>query len=871
MAHRPHVGSNPSRIAPAVMIISALLLATCLTDAAHAQWTLTGGGVSCTIDQSTGAIDALASDKAGPILRPNRHEYSLVLPEGEPVVASEADDEVRDADAQKLPGELTVRCHNAKLQLDITKTYRLDDETGWLFCTISAGNADRPKAFFRMAADVQVAPAFWARAMIHHPTMHSGTPALIQTRDVTKPMSLDIAKGAGYMAIANTRKGATLAVFQSQIEGEPVFFDAVWVGGRAAGGAVTLDRGRWRHPLVEGPVGGGIAKPFTTQYCYAVTHGDHLDALFAYAQQPDVRDMVDEAFFDAPAWIDDVIIDEAFDLSTLDGFRNTWSVVGQKMPYGLVMVSLWGQYGEYNQDHLYLDEQVHAWEGKKKTYSEEFIAKYWPHGHSLDKSNKVRYLPSATAKVIQDLKAVSPRLRIGIYTHFSSATHGVDAPSFQEHPEWAARDGKGERYHGRGEWAMDDDYASIRLNNALPEVQKYFLEQWEGILRYVQPDFMYIDGTPRAQPMHDWPRHQIFAHNGNNKALFRGLVQLSNKHGKVLKWNYPVSVFAHEGYHEYPAFGFYERDWRLSVARMVDCLILSAPEFRISFAGDRPSSADPTDPMNRFRLNCLLMQNVKMSLLNAPGKTQWLLQTMPYLMAHYELRQRHVVNARISPNGLTDGSEIEAHAWRMRDAGLVTLMNHDVDAATVETAFDIKPMGLRPGRPVYVWRLELPDPQHVDFADVSEDSPIRRLARQSLIAQLPKAPKRLTLSVELPSEQPVMLLLAQSPAMIESVNGVANQFHLPQFDGIRTTGLTSPDGRQLDVTIESDADNVAVLIPMPEGATDVGNIRQRKWHETTGEGVAPGYDAIEHTIVEQNSKRCVRVLVGIGSTQVLIN
>ena len=248
-------------------------------------------------------------------------------------------------------------------------------------------------------------------------------------------------------------------------------------------------------------------------------------------------------------------------------------------------------------------------------------------------------------------------------------------------------------------------------------------------------------------------------------------------------------------------------------------------------------------------------------------------QGAPYIQAAYELRNRDLVGADVRPNWLEDpDTQTEVYAWRMSDGyGLVTVMNHDVDPRTETVAFDTKPLGLRPGRPVYVWCLEMADPRTVDFSVDTMESPIRRLADQRLLQAGANLPKRASIELELPSENPVELVVTHSPAVITAVDDRPCQYWLPAAYGVTASGTVNSANGQITVMVKNPKARAEVLIALPEGGARTIDVRQRKWSETVAAGVAVSAEAMIHATVDVGGRRFAKVTVGSGDTEVTID
>ena len=107
-------------------------------------------------------------------------------------------------------------------------------------------------------------------------------------------------------------------------------------------------------------------------------------------------------------------------------------------------------------------------------------------------------------------------------------------------------------------------------------------------------------------------------------------------------------------------------------------------------------------------------------------------------------------------------------------------MNHDDRLERQTITYDPGDFAdFKADRPTWVWRIDFPHPDAVSYDGVTDSSPIRRLARHSKAGFFESLPKRVEYSADFPRKRPALLVVTQTPGLIESTNGRPCQLLLP--------------------------------------------------------------------------------------------
>ena len=172
---------------------------------------------------------------------------------------------------------------------------------------------------------------------------------------------------------------------------------------------------------------------------------------------------------------------------------------------------------------------------------------------------------------------------------------------------------------------------------------------------------------------------------------------------------------------------------------------------------------------------------------------------------------------------------------------------------------------------MFVWRLEMADPRTVDFAEVTPESPIRRLATQALLRVEDRPPERLSLELALPSDNPVTAFVTRCPALVTSVDGNPCQYWLPSAYGVRAGGALDPASGVSDVVVDSKADKAEVLVAAPHNKKDRLSVVQFRWGKALpGAGVAVGPEAIDYEPLTLGGRLFIKAAIEKGRTQITV-
>ena len=483
--------------------------------------------------------------------------------------------------------------------------------------------------------------------------------------------------------------------------------------------------------------------------------------------------------------------------------------------------------------------------------------------------------PEKNMRNIRLMQELTPRIKAGYYTHFGSvsAKNGSALARLAEKNGWISHRPDGSPNMHRTDYNMEDNRAAVAITRFERGYRQWQQHRFRQLFNSNGVDLIYMDTAVRPTGYeYDWkefrsPTARIIIDHYN------GFLATAQAFGGTVTMNMPIPTANTSGFPEFPWFQNYERNWRRLAGRIALIQALNPVDRRLYFGGFIHPNGNPTDPAMRVHLNCLRMYAMGLGMLDVKlveDKQDVYVLGAPYIQAGYEIRSRILADAQIEPNWLKDHElEVEAYAWKGTEKfGLVTVMNHNPDPVAQLVSFDTSPLGLRRGKSTLVWKYEMPDPRTIDYTGVTMESPIRGLASSKLIRVEDSLPKRLSVGLELPADNPIELAITHSPAVIISVDGKPCQYWLPSAYGVDTTGVMSSG--QINVTVENVNQRADVMIVLTESFGDSPNVQQRRWSETHDAGGAVGYEAIHFKVVRVDGRPFVSCRVGPGQTEIVI-
>lgn len=887
----------------------ALLLHSLLLSA-HG-WTLTGGDTRWEIDERTGAIRTGVSASSVEAIRRCRDVYEVVY-----ATRVEVQDEslcrVLSSKTSGLPTSLTLRCELPELGLSIEKRYRIDERTGWLMKQTSIVAPELEKGFFHLLSSVGVSSSMWRGSYLYHPIWNSGGSPMIRAEDIAERHNLRAADGTGLMTLSNPGHALVIGHVRYAVSGTPEFFDHC-IGIRGIGKDIipgvetrqtdTVVRpGKWTMSCVHGAVGNGVTKPVSVEVGYALMNGDLYDFQLVYKAIPPIRDILHYDALNTPPWVRNQLIDVWTDYTVDNGTTGrAFAKLFQRMWFGNVTMVVFGYYedtysypgdDEQWEEHwnTVLDKPFYHEDfktGKQRGKSpEEYIVRYG----DAERAEGVlvarcRWKPSeqrAAIRKILEASGNSPRLKVAVYTHMG--TSGLDRESVivRKHPELITRRANGRPYRHRTDYNMNDNYpVGILMQGADPIMQNWWVDTLERQLDYFDRDITYFDVLFRSSVKVDWNHHRA-VQNQEMYPQYRRFVEVAHDRGAALFTNYAVPVFNDMGYTEQAGFPTYRKDWYGYAARISGQQVLNRPG-RPLIVVNTPHAFESPFPPDSLHADCVsyvlntpLLHNARMSLhpasQNDPERQErFASKALPWLQAFFELRLREYVNPHVSPRWWAEETQLESHGYRLdKMSGVVAFMNHGKPSGPERVSFQTAPLGLQPGKPAWMWRLQMPHPQDADDSTPGDDAPIPRLASQTQVAFYEALPEILAYEESWPVETPVLLMITHSPALIRSVGGRTCQFFLAEAFGARIKGSLERKSGRIDLTVFNYENDIELLVPGRPGTMPLRAQMHQVGTTHPGTDVLPAAREAEVEPVEIDGQTYLQLRSPRGSTEFVV-
>jgi hypothetical protein len=819
-------------------------LASCLMASSVSGITLSSGGIRYQLSPDHGNLQEASED--GPAFISESFDCYRLLSADAVVEGLESDDVVVEENSGPNEDRVTFKCRNEELGLALDKTYSIDREHGWLFKKVEVRADAGVGGMLLFESGVEVPPEWWNGAMLWEPVWHTPISPFKPAREIKEFTNLAPRNGCrSFIALYQPRKNTCILHFRWGGE-EFEHFDVV--GERENFGKRVWPR-RWLLGSQERFVGGPHDRIFTTQMVYGLHEGTAQHALMTYAALPEYRELFVDHLEGSPAWVDDTYIDEHWDVSALrHGYDQLLKdVLEKKIYFGNIMTTLWGAFPH-----------------------ELYIVR--PEDREPDSPDD----PEKNMKHLRLMQGLSPRIKAGYYTHFGSVStkNGSTLSKLAKEQGWISHRRDGTPSMHRTDYNMENEKTAVDMTRFEPGFREFYQRRFRELFEHNGVDLIYMDTAVRPGSYeYDWKEFRAPAAR-DVIDMYNGFLATAQEFGGTVTMNMPIPTGNTSGFTELPWFQAYENDWRRLAGRAALFQALNPVARRLYLAGYIMPSGKPTDPSIRLHLNCMRMYAMGLGMLDVKPveyKRDLYIQGAPYIQAGYEIRSRILANAAISPDWFKMHEiEVEAYAWKMTETyGLVTVMNHEPYPVKQTVAFDTKPLGLRRGRPAFVWQHEMPDPRMVDYDGVTMESPIRGLASRRLILVKKSVPKRMTLDLELPGDNPVEIAITHSPAVITSVDDKPCQYWLPSAYGVAVSGVAASG--TLSVTVENVGESADILIVLQDKFGDSPTVKQRKWSKSHETGVALGYEPIEFSVLRIDDNKFISCEVGPGQTEITIN
>lgn len=716
---------------------------------------LESGGAVWRIDDRNGALASVKAVSGETVLTRVENRYCVMSASGDRTLSEARDRVVNDRSAN---GRIILDCRNGDMPgLGIVKEYWIENN-GLRRKLTFTGGAGAGKQYLTPVTELFFAPEFrrgsyilgsgYIGPLIPFPQVTEPTP-VVQYYQTTKGMVLSNPPGrksfAHYRLQLNDK--TVFPWWQSTINSyreKPNILYYTPDGWSMALGTIDLEPGK-RFSVTD------------TMNLFGGTWFEFFDDV--YGADPVVRGELD-AIRPTPEWLKDVRL-VTFDKSEL-GLRRLAEATGD----GYIMVLLMrltGDWGDYRFD---------------KDGANGFFG-----GHISGPELR---------DYIKSLKAISPRIKVGLYNWITSAD--VAAPVYKEHPEWfKSLDRDGNESH-----LFPGSAPNFGTMVNRPDCAEFMWKQLLESSDYLGTDYIYLDETKTTNFI-NWQTGEL-VRDDHWYDLWRNLKAHS---AKPLFFNGRGNPYGDinfiEAYHQLePGM------WRefAGMGLGVEAFLKLRPDARISplywnskvdyatrllALGWIPTLADSTDN---------------------------LLNHLDFVRAAYETGNADPLNAVYTPDWKKDpGTKIESYAVRRRDSSdvLMSFINRTGKTGDVPVSVDLASLGFKPAERINIWGMKVDKDTEPRYTASDAEWKAAR-DKQHWLGGLVTAPELLYSGPaagtwretvkSLADNQLYQLLITPSPLAVYALDGLGANYFYTARKGLRINGMK----------IAGELDNIEIIL-----------------------------------------------------------
>ncbi len=523
-----------------------------------------------------------------------------------------------------------------------------------------------------------------------------------------------------------------------------------------------------------------------------IFEGDWQQFLQAeYSQLPEVQEALNE-IPPTPKWVSNVIADTLSDLTRLERLLEVTDE-GNIM----VLVDLGGSWADY-----YVDQGLEGGWG----------------GGSIE-AEEIRDL-------IQRIKGLSPRIKVGIYMWVLSTTE--DTRIFRDHPEYFRITNK--------EGEKINTFPGVMTNYAhllsIPESYNELLSQFDLVLDYLDTDFIYLDDPKAINPV-DWSSGE-YTRDDLSFQFMLDIKRIAASHGpdKMVFFNNRGNPYADVNYIEARSTldANYWRQFTGIAAVIQEFISSTRPDARIV-----PLYYIP--PHDRDYINRVLALGWIPEVGNS--STDQLLERRAFVQAIYEMGNSAAVPARYSPDWKRDKeTAVESYAVQRRgDVGyLLSFIDHNDASRVVPVEVDLTSLSLPRDGQIYVWQYA------IENANEYKGTVTEGMAREAytnagwILDHVTQrklvycGPYVDTISIDM-STDPLLLnqlYITSQPAAIYAENNLAGNYLFNQKPRVSLQDTTDWNNGTIEIQVESERDEAQIIAFLP--------LSRYRMHEITVDG-----------------------------------
>ena len=407
-------------------------------------------------------------------------------------------------------------------------------------------------------------------------------------------------------------------------------------------------------------------------------------------------------------------------------------------------------------------------------------------------------------KLVAKLHALSPRVKVSIYTWIISGTW--NARPYLQHPDWFRPLNKAGNFVNFFPGCAAN-YATL-VNR--PACRDFLLRQYADHLRDWNLDAIYLDGAKTTNVI-DWQQNTL-TQDADWEDFWLAMRQVCRAAGpdKALFYNGRASLYADISFIEARS-EMREANWR-DYAGLMTCT-------KSFVANDPGFVVIPLYWIDRLAVP-YVNHFIPLGYRPALGHgSKEVLKRMPFVTAGFELKDVRLVEVGLKPNWQEDAdTALESYAMRQGSAVVLGLIGHYGKPVGETVSVDAEACGFARDRVVYAWEFDLANPQELqgraserDVKEVYQRSGwfLDRTTSVRCAATSVDAAGRVALPLRFDGPMLKVLALTQTPGAVWSVDGRPVHFNLPATSGV---ALTRKD--DLCVEVNCTRARCEVLVPL---------------------------------------------------------
>lgn len=691
------------------------------------------------------------------------------------VTGRESKDQILSADFVRQGQKVILVCTNPfDPNLTIKKEYRLDGSR--LFKQTAFSYKKDIQKFITNNSEVALAPDYrdggyymgagFVGPLVPAPQL-GGWTRVTAYRNTSKGLFLH-----------QPERGYSFAHIRTRLDGNFVW---PWFSGAISGYVEQMNTlhytpDGWDMALCTSPLSPKVETSY--EEFFAIIPGDwHHFLTKVYPALPEVQAELKE-IPPVPAWVAEIKASCGFGRDGMARLRRLVETTDEGII--IVMLGSWGSWADY-----YVEEGLVGLDGG-------FIT-----GPEL-------------RDLIRRIKAVSPRIKIGIYQWVLSASY--ESRIYKQHPEWFRTLTK------EGELASTfpgaaNNFASLLSN---PECYQELLAHFDRVLSYLETDYIYLD-DPKAVNMVDWHSNQHTRDDLSYKFLL-DLKRLVARHGadKMLFFNCRGNPYGDINFIE--ARGQLRAGWWRDFVGIGSCIegfLACRPQARI---------------IPLYWIDSLAREYVNRTLALGwiPSMTYGdVVGRRPYTQAAYEMGNSSPLAGRYSPDWKHDAeSQVESYfTRRVGDTGyILSLISHEQARKKIPVTIEFDSLELDKNERLVVWDHVVENAQEykgrvterlAKSVYAATGWHLDRVAQRKLL-YAGEYLKKMTFDLSMDPLLLHQLYITTQPAAVYAEENLPNNYLFNSTRQVRLQGSTDHNAGTARIEINSLRDTAEILAYVPQ-------------------------------------------------------